>query len=254
MGDIKIAFVDFSCNKKVLTSDIVEYKPGFGTPMYDLIISKSTMHELGVVLDFKESTIKIDKILLPLRDITNLQLNKSITRALKINCNHTQEPVSTCSATKRVVEILDAKYDKADLPAIIRENCSHISATDREMLLSLLLRYESLFDGTWGDWNLPPVSFELKEGTKPYHGKAYQIPHIHKATFMKEIERLCDIGVLSWQPASKWAAPSFIIPKKDHTVRTISDFRELNKRIVQKPYSILKISTTCWSNTPRYSS
>jgi hypothetical protein len=28
---------------------------------------------------------------------------------------------------------------------------------------------------------------------------------------------------------SKWALPSFIIPKKDYTVRTISDFRELNK-------------------------
>jgi hypothetical protein len=30
------------------------------------------------------------------------------------------------------VEILDAKYKKADnIPAIIRENCSHLSATDR---------------------------------------------------------------------------------------------------------------------------
>jgi hypothetical protein len=112
------------------------------------------------------------------------------------------------------------------------------------LLLSLLPKYESLFNGTLGDWNLPPVSFELKEGMKPYHGKAYPIPHVHKATLMKEIERLCDIGVLTWQPASKWAAPSFIIPKKDHTVCTISNFRELNKRIVRKPYPIPKISTT----------
>ncbi len=43
---------------------------------------------------------------------------------------------------------------------------------------------------------------------------------------------------------SRWASPTFIIPKKDDTVRTISDFRELNKRIVQKPYPIPKISTT----------
>ncbi len=38
--------------------------------------------------------------------------------------------------------------------------------------------------------------------------------------------------------------PSFIIPKKDYIVRTISDFRELNKQIVRKPYPIPKISTT----------
>ncbi len=61
---------------------------------------------------------------------------------------------------------------------------------------------------------------------------------------MKEIDRLVTIRVLKWQPSSKWASPSFIIPKKDHTVRTISDFRELNKCIARKPYPIPKISTT----------
>jgi hypothetical protein len=37
---------------------------------------------------------------------------------------------------------------------------------------------------------------------------------------------------------------SFIIPKKDNSVCTISDFRELNKRIVRKPYPVPKISHT----------
>jgi hypothetical protein len=79
---------------------------------------------------------------------------------------------------------------------------------------------------------------------KPYHGRPYPILQIHKAVFMKEINRLCKIGVLKWQPSSRWASPTFIIPKKDGTVPTISDFRELNKRIVRKPYPIPKISTT----------
>jgi hypothetical protein len=60
---------------------------------------------------------------------------------------------------------------------------------------------------------------------------------------MKEIKRLCNIGVLVWQPSSRWALPTFIIPQKDSTVNTISDFRELNKCIVRKPYPIPKIST-----------
>ncbi len=129
-------------------------------------------------MDFKESIIQIDKILLPMRDISNLLLKKSITRALRFNSNHAQELVSTHSATKHVVEILDAKYVKADNPAIVRENSSHLSATDREKLLSMLLKYELLFNSTLGDWNLPPVSIEVKEGMKPYHGRAYLIPHI----------------------------------------------------------------------------
>jgi hypothetical protein len=132
----------------------------------------------------------------------------------------------------------------AYLPAIIRENCSHLIASNRQKLLSVLLKFESLFDGTLGDWKLTPVSFELKEGTKPYHGRPYPIPYKHKAILMKEIKWLCNIGVLEWQPSSQWVSPTFIIPKKDSTVCTISDFRELlNKRIVRKPYPIPKIST-----------
>ena len=143
-----------------------------------------------------------------------------------------------------MIEILDAKYDKADLPAIVRDNCSHLDPSHREKLLSLLLKYELLFDGMLGDLNRSSVSIELKEGAKPYHGRPYPIAQIHKAALMKEINRLVSIGVLKRQSSLQWAAPTFIIPKKDMTVQTISDFRELNKRIVRQPYPIPKISIT----------
>jgi hypothetical protein len=92
-----------------------------------------------------------------------------------------------------MVKLVDAKYEKADLPATFRENRSHLTVSDREKLLSVLLNFELLFDGTLGDWKLPPVSFELKKGMKPYHGRPYPIPHKHKAVLMKEIKWLCDI-------------------------------------------------------------
>ncbi len=195
-------------------------------------------------MDFKEKTITIDDILLPMRNINNLQLKSSISRAFKPNYSYAQEPESTCNATKCVVEILDTKYVKADLPSIVKNNCVHLSMPHQNLLLALLLKYKELFDGTLGDWKLPPVSIELKEGAKPYHGRPYPIPKIHKATLMKEIDYLIAIGVLKWQPLSKWAFFTFIIPKKDHTVHTISDFRELNKFIIRKTYPISKISTT----------
>ncbi len=49
-----------------------------------------------------------------------------------------------------MVKILDAKYAKADLPAIKKENFSHLKASDRDKLLSVLLRFKLLFDGTLG--------------------------------------------------------------------------------------------------------
>ncbi len=69
------------------------------------------------------------------------------------------------------------------------------------------------------------------------------MPIIHKDTIMKEVERLCKLGVLERLPASEWALPSFIIHKKDKTVCFLSDFWEVNKRLVRKPFPIPKIST-----------
>jgi hypothetical protein len=199
VGNIEVSFVEYLASKKVhLQLDIVEYSPGDQAPMYDLIIGKQTMHDLGVKLDFQERIITIDKSLLPMRNIANLQLKPGITRALRENICFVQVPISTCSKTKCVVEILNATYEKADFPAIIRKNCSHLKASGREKLLSVLLRFELLFDGTLGDRKLPPVSFELKEGMKPYHGRPYPILHKHKAVLMKEIKWLCNIGVLEW--------------------------------------------------------
>ncbi len=94
--------------------------------MYDLIIGKQTFHDVGAVLDFKEKTITIDSILLPMRNIVDLQLKPSITKALQHNTVQAQETLSTRKATKRVIGILDAKYDKANLPEIVKDNCSHL--------------------------------------------------------------------------------------------------------------------------------
>ncbi len=103
------------------------------------------------------------------------------------------------------------------LPAIIRENCSHLKPLEREKLLSVLLKFESLFDGTLGDWNLPPISFELKEGTTPYHGKAYPIPQIHKATLMKEIS-------LHWCPTKEMIADFWTKPLQGSHFRKLRDY------------------------------
>ena len=48
------------------------------------------------------------------------------------------------------------------------------------MLLVLLTEFEDILDGTLGDWKTESVSFELKEGAMPYHGRPYPVPKVHK--------------------------------------------------------------------------
>ena len=82
------------------------------------------------------------------------------------------------------------------------------------------------------------MSLKLKDGAKPYHSRPFPTPKAHKETLKKEVQRLCELGVLKWQPESELASPSFIVPKQNQTVRFISDFREVNKRIIRNPFPI----------------
>jgi hypothetical protein len=116
------------------------------------------------------------------------------------------------------------------------------SADQQKKLLQLLKKYKLLFDGNLGDWKTKPVSFQVKEEVSPEHGQAFPVPKNHKDTIMKELERLCKLGVSESQPASEWALPSFIILKKDGTVCFLSDSWEVNKRLVKTPFPIPKIS------------
>ena len=69
--------------------------------------------------------------------------------------------------------------------------------------------------------NTEPISFELKEGAKPYHGRPFPVPvpvpvpRVHKETIIKELDRLCELGLLEFQLTSEWVSPSLITPKKD---------------------------------------
>ena len=92
-------------------------------------------------------------------------------------------------------------------------------------------KYESLFDGTLGKCTGTSYNIELTYNVKPYHVRPYAVPRAYEQKLKKELERRCKVGVLKRINHSEWAAPTFIIPKKDKTVRFISDFRELNKRI-----------------------
>jgi hypothetical protein len=54
------------------------------------------------------------------------------------------------------------------------------------MLLKLLTDFEPLFNGRLGAWKTTPVSFELKEGAKPYNRQAFTITKVHKETIIRK--------------------------------------------------------------------
>ena len=81
-------------------------------------------------MDFVKQTITVDHIEIPMRpqeDFKNQKLLNSVHSDDLRKPRLYQEPASTAAETKRAVEILDAKYEKADLPKIVADNCGHLS-------------------------------------------------------------------------------------------------------------------------------
>ena len=118
-----------------------------------------------------------------MRDISKLSTRAKIERAWMANNNVIiHKPKRTLEATQQVVKILDNKFEKEDLNAVVADNCKHLSVPDQLKLLKLLTKFEDLFDGTLGDWDTEPVSLNLKEGAKPYHDRPFPTPKVHIET------------------------------------------------------------------------
>jgi hypothetical protein len=98
-------------------------------------------------------------------------------------------------AAERIKEILDAKYEPANLDELTA-NCTHLTEEQQEQLNTLLKKYKTLFDGTLGYWKGEDYDIELRSDATPYHARPFPIPRIHEQTLRQEVERLCQIGVL----------------------------------------------------------
>ena len=210
---------------------------------YDMVIGRDIMNGLGIDIVFSDQQVTWEGGKIPMREFRHVRKKYFSDHELKAVIQGLQEPRATREATARISKILDAKYKKANLEEIATK-ANHLSKNEKKLLLKLLKKYEKIFDGTLGEWKTEPVEFELKEGAKPHSQRFYPMPHIYKETFKKEIKRLVRLGVLEKVNESEWGSPTFIIPKKDNTVRVISDFRRLNTKIKRKPYPLPRISDT----------
>ena len=194
---------------------------------YDMIIGRDMLKFLGIDVCFSSSTIKWDEAEIPFKDAADIR-NENF---------YIGDPESVEESVGRMKSILPNDYHVADLAKVCQDQ-AHLTREQQLKLENLLRKYEDLFDGTLGKFNQPDYKLRLKEGVKPYHARAFPIPKTHYQLLKDEVERLCRIGVLKRVNRSEWAAPTFIIPKKDGKLRFVSDFRELNKRIERLPYPI----------------
>ena len=92
--------------------------------------------------------------------------------------------------------------------------------------------------------DMEPVSIKLKEGSKQYQGRYYNIPKAYEQPTRKEIDRMAAIDVLrklSYNNGSPWASLTFTQPKKTRDICILTDFRKLNECIERKLFPLPRI-------------
>ena len=203
---------------------------------YDMIIGRDMLKELGIDLIFSDLMMTWANATVPMRNLS--WLNENNIEAYENEILSMHDPLTT--EAERIQRIMEVKYAPADLDEIVKE-IKHLTHEEQSQLLTLLTKYEDLFDGSLGTWKTEPIELELKPESIPYHARPYPVPHSQEKKLKQEIERLVGYGVLRKVNRSEWGSPAFTIIKKDGTLRSIADLRELNKRIKRKPFPIPKI-------------
>jgi O-succinylbenzoate synthase len=118
------------------------------------------------------------------------------------------EPQMQRDEYSRATKILDAEYKQANLDDVIKI-CENLHVEEQHQLKALLQKYEHLFDGTLGEFNMEavPISLQLMDpNCKPIHARAYTVPRSVEQQLRKEIVRLVDIRVLEEDYSSEWAS------------------------------------------------
>jgi len=197
---------------------------------YDVILGRDLLQAIGMDIHYSTNQFVWDNISINM--VPSGYWTKDKISSVAKTWNQREEI--------KLTEILPAAYQPTDVSTIAKQQ-THLTSEEQSQLNNVLLDFQDLFLGQCGKFTGEPVTLELIPDANPFYAKPFAIPRAYEQTTKNEIKRLESLGILTQVKASRWAAPTFIIPKKDNTVRVITDFRGLNKCLVRKPYPIPKI-------------
>ena len=225
---------EFDRNKKI------DYQGAYvfgGECRYDVILGRDFLSKVGMKFDFSKNTITWEDVEVAMRSAEG-ELHDRVLDSTDeaYECAELEDKLDAFSST-----ILDAKYE-SHTPDEVADKQVHLTPAQRSDIKRLVTKYNKLFSGELRKYPHRTFSLEIDPQAQPIHARPFTVPRAHEDVFKKELEHLCEIGVLRPVGATEWASPTFIIPKKDGRVRWVSDFRELNKVIKRRVYPLPRIN------------
>lgn len=190
--------------------------------IYDVIIGRDILERLKINIDCGKQTFEIFQITHPFQSEVHLRTQQ-----------YNYDPIESAF----MIDIKAASYERQDIDDLIAKQ-KHLNDEQCKLLYDILSTFQTLFNNELKEFKGPRMDIELKPDVQPSFQKAYPVPNAHMQTFQTELNRLCQVRVLEKTRPTGWAAPTFIIPKKNNQIRWVSDFRRLNRYIRRRPYQL----------------
>ena len=196
---------------------------------YDFILGRDLLQDLGIDILNSEQMFGWDGVFAPMVRSGSLR-NQTKTKheAFVAEDSIDNEP-DPFEEIRRKTEV--------NLTKVV-ERHTHLNAELQTKLLVMLRAFPQLFGAGIGKYNKKKFGFTLRDGAKPYHGRAYSVPHSLRKDVKALIEEYVTAGILEPNPDSEWGFPSFVRPKKNGDLRLCTDFRKLNEKLVRKPFPL----------------
>ena len=126
---------------------------------------------------------------------------------------HVEEELFVSDKTDLIAKILDSKYKHADLKELT-DNLSQLNNNQKN-------NYTHYWTSNARSLTVHQAYGKghcTKSKCKMMQNHITHVCAVYHTLTSREDERLCKVGVLRKINRSEWAAPTFLIPKKDRTV------------------------------------
>lgn len=141
--------------------------------------------------------------------------------------------------TEEELHALERKAEKraTATAAQMQIDLGHVPEELREKLKELVVKHQSLWDGTLGLIKNTEHRIRLRPGATPVRQYPYKAGHRQRQMEDEQVEKMRKLDVI--EPATgEWASPVVLVPKPDGTPRFCIDYRRLNEVTVKDAYPI----------------
>ncbi|DAZ94195.1 TPA: hypothetical protein N0F65_000422 [Lagenidium giganteum] len=193
----QLKLVDFTMHRVVTAPfDLVK------TLGYDLILGRDLLCQLDIRLDFASHTVSSEDLILGRDLLCQLDIRLDFA-SHTVSSEDLTIPLTLQEFEYRVMRILDADYTPPNLDAMLPQELEN---EERAQLHEVLERHRPAFNKALGNFKAEPYHIPVEPNAKPFFGKPYPIPVIHRDTVRAGVKRPLSLGGIEPDVDSPWVS------------------------------------------------